>query len=320
MKTYLITGACGFIGSNLAHRLLSTGNRVVGLDRKSDRHSAILAELSIYKNFKYYDVDLSDFRQLLAVDEEVDTVFHLAANADIRFSHVYPEKDLNDGIVSTYNVLRWMKERDVDQIAYSSTSAVYGDADVFPTPETYPFVQTSFYGASKVAGEALIQAHCAAYGARAWVFRYVSITGPRYSHGFIYNFFRELNKNPNYLYVHGGRNQLKSYLDVDDCVDAMLTIVDRATDRVNTFNVGNLSTIGLPDSIPIITKFMGIEPKVIWSENEVGWIGDSRVNHLDVTKLMNLGWQPKYTIEETIVRTLNWLNANRWILDVREEK
>ena len=101
---------------------------------------------------------------------------------------------------------------------------------------------------------------------------------------------------------------------------AMLTIVDRATDRVNTFNVGNLSTIGLPDSIPIITKFMGIEPKIIWSENEVGWIGDSRVNHLDVTKLMNLGWKPKYTIEETIVRTLNWLNANRWILDVREEK
>ena len=283
-------------------------------------HSHILSELNEFYNFKYYDVDLSDYDSLLAVRDEVDFVFHLAANADIRFSHVYPEKDLNDGIIATYNVLRWIKERGVKQLAYSSTSAVYGDAKVVPTPEDYSFMQTSFYGASKVAGEALIQAHCAAYDTKASVFRYVSITGPRYSHGFIYNFFRELNKNPYELYVHGGAGQLKSYLDVDDCVDAMLTIVEKGSETVNTYNIGNPETIGLPDSIPIITRYMNINPKIVWSGNDVGWIGDSRVNNLDVSKLMNLGWKPKYTIEQTTLRTLEWLDDNRWILNVREEK
>ena len=135
-----------------------------------------------------------------------------------------------------------------------------------------------------------------------------------------YNFFRELNNNPNELYVHGGQDQLKSYLDVDDCLDAMLTIVEKGGDVVNTYNIGNTETIGLPRSIPIITKYMGIDPKIVWSGNDVGWIGDSKVNHLDVSKLMSLGWKPKYSIEQTIIRTLDWLSDNKWILDVRKEK
>ena len=320
MKTYLVTGVCGFIGSNLAIRLLNSGNKVVGIDKKSDRHHHILSELLKFDNFNYYNVDLSNYEDLANVREDVDFVYHLAANADIRFSHVYPEKDLNDGIISTYNMVRWMREREVKRVAYSSTSAIYGDASVVPTPEDYSPIQTSFYGAAKVAGEALIQAHCAASGSQAWVFRYVSITGPRYSHGFIYNFFRELNNNPNELYVHGGQDQLKSYLDVDDCLDAMLTIVEKGGDVVNTYNIGNTETIGLPRSIPIITKYMGIDPKIVWSGNDVGWIGDSKVNHLDVSKLMSLGWKPKYSIEQTIIRTLDWLSDNKWILDVRKEK
>lgn len=317
MKTYMITGCCGFIGSSLAIRLLNGGNRVVGLDRIQPRHSKAIEELTSFTNFKLYDVDLSF--GIHDVDEEIDTVFHLAANADVRFSSVYPEKDLYDGIVATYNVLKWIKERGIKKIAYSSTSALYGDPKTIPTPEDYPFVQTSFYGASKLAGEALIQAHCAAYGARAWVFRYASITGPRYSHGFIYNFYRKLKENPEELYVHGGKDQLKTYLDVEDCIDAMLTIVERSTERVNTYNLGNLDTIGLPESIPIIAEHMGLNPRIVWSENEVGWIGDSKYNHLDVSKLLSLGWKPKYTIKETILRTLDWLDDNQWILHVREE-
>lgn len=324
MKTYIITGVCGFIGCNLALRLLNSGNRVIGFDRVTARHDNSIKELTNYRNFKLYNIDLSKkFADLelstLVGDENIELVFHLAANADVRFSSVYPDKDINDGIIATYNVLRFIKDKNIKKIAYSSTSAIYGEVDKVPTPENCNFTQTSFYGAAKVAGEALVQAHCAAFDTKAWIFRYASITGPRYSHGFIYNFYFALKKNPDELYIHGGPNQRKTYLDVDDCIDAMLLIVDKADERINTFNIGNTETYSLPESIPIITNFMKINPKLIWSGNEVGWIGDSKVNDLDNTKLKNLGWTPKYTIRETILRTLRWLDDNQWILNVREE-
>lgn len=318
--TYLITGACGFIGSNLALRLLSEGHRVIGVDRPTARHAHSRMELQRFPRWTLYDIDLTDTRSTLdAITEDVDIVFHLAANADVRFSSVYPHKDLNDGIIATYNLLRWAKQRNISKIAYSSTSAIYGDPTIIPTPETYNPTQTSFYGAAKVAGEALIQAHCHSYGATAWVFRFASITGPRYSHGFIYNFYMSLKKQPHELYVHGGKDQRKTYLDVDDCIDAMLRIVATTTAPVNTFNIGNVETCRLTESIPLITEYLRVSPTITWSGNDVGWIGDSKVNYLDVSKLQQLGWTPKYTIAQSIIRTLDWLEQNPWILDVREE-
>ena len=317
--TYLITGACGFIGSNLALRLLSEGHRVVGVDRLQPRHAHILRELEQFPAWRFYNSDLTHSTALDAITEEIDCVFHLAANADVRFSSVYPHKDLNDGIIATFNVLHWMKQRNITKIAYSSTSAIYGDPTIIPTPETYNPTQTSFYGAAKVAGECLIQAHCHSYGTTAWIFRYASITGPRYSHGFIYNFYTSLKKQPQELYVHGGKDQRKTYLDVDDCIEAMLRIVRTTTAPVNTFNIGNLETCKLTESIPLITQYLNVSPTITWSGNEVGWVGDSKVNYLDVSKLRDLGWTPKYTIAQSIVRTLDWLEQNPWILDVREE-
>lgn len=325
MKTYVITGVCGFIGSNLALRLLEEGHRVIGFDRiNSSYKEHSIEELSEYMGFKLYNIDLSKPHADLELsymvgDEPIETIFHLAANADVRFSSVYPNKDIDDGIIATFNVLKFMKNNGCKQIAYSSTSAIYGKVDKVPTPENCHYTQTSFYGASKVAGEALVQAHCEAYDAKCWIYRYASITGPRYSHGFIYNFYRNLKKNPNELYVHGGKEQLKTYLDVEDCIDAMLMINDKAKEKINIFNIGNFETIGLPNSIPVITEHMKIEPEITWSGNEVGWIGDSKINDLDITKLANLGWKPKYTIKETIIRTLQWLDNNQWILNIREE-
>lgn len=324
MKTYVITGVCGFIGSNLALRLLREGHRVIGFDRVVARHDHAIDELTKWLTFKLYNIDLASetsYAEMWSAvgDEDIDFIYHLAANADVRFSSIYPDKDINDGIIATYNVLRFAKANNIKKIAYSSTSAIYGVVDKIPTPENCNFIQTSFYGASKLAGEALIQAHCAAYDTQAWIFRYASITGPRYSHGFIYNFYTALKKNPHELYVHGGKDQRKTYLDVEDCIDAMLMIVDKANDKVNTFNIGNTETCSLTESIPVITNFMGVEPKVTWSGNEVGWVGDSKINDLDVSKLQALGWRPNYTIKETILRTLQWLDDNKWILNVREE-
>lgn len=324
MKTYVITGICGFIGTNLALRLLEDGNRVIGFDRISSRHSKNIEELSEYKNCKIYDIDLSvpyvDHIMLGMIgDVEIEMVFHLAANADVRFSSVYPNKDVDDGIITTYNILKFLKLIDVKRIAYSSSSAIYGIVDKIPTPENSYFTQTSFYGASKLSGEALIQAHCESYDAKCYIFRHASITGPRYSHGFIYNFYKKLKENPNELYIHGGKEQRKTYLDVSDCIEAMLTIVDKADERINIYNIGNLETCSLLDSIPVITNYLGVDPKLIWSGNEVGWIGDSKINDLDVTKLISLGWKPKYNIKQSIIRTLDWLENNQWILDIREE-
>jgi len=319
MKTYLITGSCGFIGSNLALRLLNSGARVIGVDRYHSRHDKILSELTINSNYKHYNIDLSNENSLDIISDDVDMIFHLAANADVRFSSVYPDKDLNDGIISTFNVLRWVKQKNIKNIAYASTAALYGDPSVIPTPETYPFIQTSFYGASKLAGEALIQAHCSSYDANAWIFRFCSITGPKYSHGFIYNFYSSLKNNSDELYIHGGQNQRKTYLDIDDCIDAILIIINKTKESVNIFNIGHPDICGLNDSLPIITNYLKINPKIIWSGNEIGWVGDSKISHLDLTKLINLGWSPKYSIPQTITRTLEWLEANKWILDVRKE-
>lgn len=320
MRTYLITGSCGFIGCNLALSLLKEGHKVIGVDLVSERHSHARKELEQFENFKLYDIDLKNKSELDQIPfEDIDFVFHLAANADVRFSSVYPEKDLNDGIVATYNLLRWIKEREIKKFAYASTSAIYGDPKIVPTPEDYSFTQTSFYGASKLAGEGLIQAHCAAYDAQAWIFRYCSITGPRYSHGFIYNFYQKLKADPNNLFIHGGKDQRKTYLDVEDCVSAMKIAIANGNEKVNTYNVGNFGTYGLLDSLPVIIDHMKVSPKIVWSGNEVGWVGDSKINHLDVNKLLALGWEPKYSIKETIVRTLEWLDQNQWILEVREE-
>jgi UDP-glucose 4-epimerase len=208
----------------------------------------------------------------------------------------------------------------VTKIAFASSAAMYGDATIIPTPESYSPIQTSFYGASKQACEGLIQAYCSAFGFQAWMFRFASIVGERYSHGFIYNFYRELKKTPTQLYVLGGKDQRKSYLYVQDCIDGILLAIDKAKNPVNIFNLGHNDTINLQNSIPIITTMLGIKPEIIWSGNEVGWVGDSKICHLDVTKIKALGWAPKVGIVEAIGKTVNWLYQNEWILAARGDQ
>lgn len=310
MTTHLITGVAGFIGSNLAQRLLDRGFRILGVDRKSSNDRLIRPLLS-NNNFDYYN-DWEDIK-----NEHIDMVWHLAASADIRYSAKFPERDA-DGIMLTYELLSWMRSIPVNKIAYASSAAMYGDIGevISPIPETCPIpVQTSFYGASKLACEGLIQAHCLAYNAQSWIFRFASILGEHYSHGFVYNFYRNLKSNPNILHVAGSPEQRKSYLYVQDCIDAMLLAIDQTDRPINIFNVGHPSTISLPESIPVIIKFMGIDPKIEWSGERVGWIGDSFCCDLDVTRLQNLGWNPTLTIPEAIEKTLVWLEENPWILE-----
>jgi UDP-glucose 4-epimerase len=313
-----VTGAAGFIASNLVDRLLADGHTVVGFDNLSTGFERFLESARTSPRFRFVQGDLLDAPALTAAMVGADIVFHLAANADVRFGTEHPRKDLEQNTIATFNVLEAMRANNVRRIAFSSTGSVYGEAKVIPTPEDAPFpVQTSLYGASKVAGEALIQAYCEGFGFQGTIFRFVSILGERYTHGHVFDFYKKLLATPDELQVLGNGKQRKSYLYVQDCVDAMLLAVARADDKVAIFNLGADEYCEVNDSIGWITAHLGLKPKLTYSGGERGWIGDNPFIYLDCAKIRALGWAPKLTIQQGIKRTIAWLTDNRWALEQR---
>jgi UDP-glucose 4-epimerase len=314
-----VTGCAGFIGSTLCDRLLDAGYAVVGLDNFSTGMARFLEHARENRGFRLIEGDLLDTN---VVDEAVrgaDIVFHLAANADVRFGTAQPRKDIEQNTIATFNVLEAMRKNGVRRIAFSSTGSIYGEPQVFPTPENAPFpVQTSLYGASKLAGEGLISAYCEGFGFQGYIFRFVSILGERYTHGHVFDFYRKLLQNPEELPVLGNGLQKKSYLYVQDCVDAMLLAVERSAERVNIFNLGQDHYCQVNDSIAWITEHLGIRPRLTYSGGDRGWIGDSPFIFLDTAKIRSLGWRPKVSIKDGVIRTLEYLQANRWVLEARE--
>jgi UDP-glucose 4-epimerase len=245
-------------------------------------------------------------------------VFHLAANADVRFGAEHPRKDLEQNTIATFNVLEAMRANGVRRVAFSSTGSVYGEARVIPTPEDAPFpLQTSLYGASKLAGEGLIAAYCEAFGMQGYVFRFVSILGPRYTHGHVFDFYKSLRDNPRELRVLGDGKQRKSYLCVQDCIDAMLLATEKAREKVNVFNLGADEYCQVDDSIGWICERLGAQPRRIYTGGERGWIGDNPFIFLDCAKIRSLGWKPAYSIREGVLQTLAYLQANPWLLERR---
>jgi UDP-glucose 4-epimerase len=248
-----------------------------------------------------------------------DFVFHLAANADVRFGTRHPQKDLEQNTLATFSVLEAMKANGIDRIAFSSTGSVYGEPGIFPTPETAPFpIQTSLYGASKLAGEGLIEAYGEGFGFQGFIFRFVSILGERYSHGHVFDFFKALRSNPDHLKVLGDGHQRKSYLYVQDCLDAMLLAIQKSTDRINIFNLGTDEYCEVNDSIRWITDRLGLQPRMSYTGGTRGWVGDSPFIFLDCSKMRALGWVPRVSIREGIEKTLAYLQANPWHLEARE--
>lgn len=314
----LVTGCAGFIGSTLCDRLLASGWSVVGLDNFSTGQPRFLEEAGANPGFRFVKGDLLEPEVVNAAMERVDVVFHLAANADVRFGTEHPRRDLEQNVIATFNVLEAMRKNGVRRIAFSSTGSIYGEAQVFPTPEDAPFpVQTSLYGASKLAGEGLISAYCEGFGFQGFIFRFVSILGRRYTHGHVFDFYRKLLENSDELPVLGNGLQKKSYLYVQDCVDAILLAIEHCKDPVNIFNLGQDEYCQVNDSIGWITEHLGIAPKLVYSGGERGWIGDSPFIFLDTTKIRALGWHPKVSIKEGIITTLKYLQANRWVLEAR---
>lgn len=311
-----VTGGAGFIGSNLTDRLLQNGHVVTVIDNFSTGQESFLAKAQTFPKFTLLRGDLLDSEFLSRSMKGTDIVFHLAANADVRFGTEHPRKDLEQNTIATFNVLEAMRKTGCGRIVFSSTGSIYGEAKIFPTPEIAPFpIQTSLYGASKLACEGLIEAYCEGFGFQGFIFRFVSILGERYTHGHVYDFYKKLQENPNELHVLGNGHQRKSYLYVHDCISAILIGIENAKDRVNIFNLGTDEYCEVNDSISWITAHLGLVPKKTYSGGERGWVGDSPFIFLDCSKIRALGWTPQVAIREGIIRTLVFLRNNQSVIE-----
>ena len=313
---FFITGVAGFIGSSLADRLLSDGHNVIGYDNFSTGLEEFITFAEQNKNFSLVRGDVLDIPLLTKTMRGAEFIFHLAANADVRFGTEHPNKDFEQNTIATYNVLEAMRANNIHRIAFSSTGSIYGEPEIFPTPENAPFpIQTALYGASKLAGEGLIQAYCEGFGFQGFIFRFVSILGERYSHGHVFDFYQKLLQNPEELHILGDGHQRKSYLYVQDCIDAMLFAIEKAQEKVNIYNLGTDEYCEVNDSVGWICTHLGLDPQRSYSGGERGWIGDSPFIFLDTTRIRNLGWEPKLTIQQGIIRTLEYLKNNQWLLE-----
>jgi len=313
-----ITGGAGFIGSNLVDRLLAAGHTVTAYDNFSTGQLRFLDAAEQHPAFRLVEGDLMDLPRLTEAVAGHDVVFHLAANADVRFGTQHPRKDLEQNTIATFNVLEAMRTNGMRRVAFSSTGSIYGEPEIFPTPENAPFpIQTSLYGASKLACEGLLQAYAAGFDFQVYIFRFVSILGERYTHGHVFDFYKKLLADPGYIEVLGNGRQRKSYLYVQDCIDAMLMVMEHVHDPVNIYNLGTDEYCTVDDSLDWICEHLGVNPERRYTGGERGWIGDSPFIFLDTTKVRSLGWQPKLTIRMGVIRTLEYLQANHWVLERR---
>jgi UDP-glucose 4-epimerase len=321
MQTVFVTGASGFIGSTLVDALLADGKTVIGWDNFSTGRPEFLNDAKKHPAFTLVEGDNLDGNGLARAMKGCDFVFHLAANADVRFGVEHPGKDFEQNTRATFHVLEGVRTNRIPGMAFSSTGSVYGEAQTIPTPEDCPFpIQTSLYGASKVAGEGMIQAYCEGFGIHAYIFRFVSILGPRYTHGHIIDFYKQLMDHPELLKVLGDGTQRKSYLYVHDCVRAILHVIgmdlaSKAKHRVEVFNLGTNEYCTVRDSVGWICAKLGVTPTLQFSGGDRGWIGDNPFIYLDTQKVRNTGWAPKLSIRQSVEATVDWLKANECVFD-----
>jgi UDP-glucose 4-epimerase len=310
-KQVLVTGGAGFIGSHLVDRLVASGARVTVFDNFSTGFREYVPPRD---GLQVIEGDLLEQASVQSALQAKDFVFHLAANADIKENLRTPRRCVEQNVLVTQNVLEAMRVAGVRDIAFASSGSVYGEASVIPTPEDAPFpVQTSLYATSKVAAEGLLTSYALGFDLRAWIFRFVSVLGPRYTHGHVIDFWRKLKRDPTRLEVLGNGKQKKSYLHVADCVSAMLTAIERRGESINVFNLGHRDWIEVDESIAIITRAMGVSPRIHHTGGDRGWVGDSPRILLDTTRIRSLGWKPTKTIEESIVETLRFLDDNPYV-------
>ncbi len=306
-----VTGGTGFIGSKLVDRLIGLGHFVTAYDNMSSGKMEFVDAHSGNRNFVFVKADLLDLETLNRYIRDHDIVFHLAANADIRYGTEHPRHDLEQNLLATHNVLEAMRQNSIKKLVFSSTSAVFGCPAVIPTPEEYgPALPSSLYGASKLSCEAFISAYSNLYGIQVWIFRFANIIGQRVTHGILYDFMKKLKSNPGELEILGDGEQEKSYLYDEDCVDAMLYVIERVKDRLSIFNLGSGDQIKIKKLAGIIVAELGLNPAMKFTGGPIGWKGDVPKMKLDTEKITKLGWEPRYNSEEAVRMSVKGLKKS----------
>lgn len=315
----LVTGGAGFIGSHVVDRLMGKNQSVVVLDDLSSGNENFITPHRGKQDFQFHKEDILH-DDISPFFDGVEEVWHLAADPEVRIGAEDTRVHLEQNVIATYNVLEAMRANDVRRMIFTSTSTVYGDADKLPTPEEYPTIPVSLYGASKLACEALIAAYCHTFDMRAWIYRFANVIGRRSSHGVIYDFINKIRSNPEELEILGDGNQTKSYIYVDDCIDAMVAGLKtnenanagaevgveegypEAKSRVNIFNIGTDDMTTVKRIAEIVCEEMRVspKPKFKFTGGKRGWKGDVPIMLLDASKLNALGWKQKYNSEEAV--------------------
>ncbi|MED5273702.1 MAG: SDR family NAD(P)-dependent oxidoreductase [Candidatus Thermoplasmatota archaeon] len=298
----LVTGGAGFIGSHLVDALVDQGKKVRVIDNFSSGREEFLAHHEGGGAVEVCRGDLLDRESVIAAMEGIETVHHLAANPDIRLGTEVTDTDLKQGTVATYNVLEAMRASGVGRISFASSSAVYGEAGVMPTPEDYgPVMPISLYGASKLASEALITAWAGTFGAQGFIHRFANIVGPRGTHGVIFDFIHKLKRDPSRLEVLGDGNQEKSYMSAHDCVQSMIHVISLGDEGTVLNNLGTGDTCSVSRIAEIVIEESGLEGVSIdYTGGKRGWAGDVPKTYLDVTKLLGSGFEPTAMSEQAV--------------------
>lgn len=306
----LVTGGAGFIGSHFCDRALAQGAEVMAFDDLSTGRELFIKDALKNPKFQLYRGDIRSLEELNKACEKFRPTFiaHFAANADVRHGLKHPRRDLDYNTTGTWNVVESARLNGCKNLVFSSTGSVYGEPEVFPTPETAPFpIQTSLYAASKLAGEGILSAYALGYDMNITVFRFVSILGPRYSHGHVFDFIQKLKENPNRLRVLGNGMQFKSYLHVDDLMDGLWLTLAKNQSGFQVLNIGHDDALTVKTSISYILDELNLKPEIEFTGGERGWIGDSPRIQLDCAKLKATGWSTRHTLETGVRQTVQYL-------------
>ncbi|MGV8141875.1 MAG: NAD-dependent epimerase/dehydratase family protein [Candidatus Woesearchaeota archaeon] len=315
----LVTGGAGFIGSHIVDRLIHDGHQVIVYDNFSTGQEEFIEQHYGNKDFSLIRGDVLDLHLLTDSSKGCGIIFHLSANADVKGGIKNTEIDFQQNIVATKNVLEAMRINNIKKIVFASSAVVYGEPKIFPTPEDCELIQTSLYGASKLSGEAMIEAYCEYYGMKAWIFRFVSWIGERYTHGVIFDFMKKLSLNSEELEILGDGEQKKSYLYVKDGVDGIFYALEHFKDKVNIFNLGHKDHMNVIKVADIVCDELQLKDvKYKFTGGNRGWIGDSPFVHLDISKLEKAGWKPTTSIEAGIKKTVMYLKERRKLLEKRK--
>ncbi len=314
---YLVTGGAGFIGSHIVDALLRRNQKVIIYDNFSTGKKSFIQHNLKNSNCKLVEGDILDYKLLLRLVKNVDFVFHFAAHADVRSGYRNHQIDHQQNLEMTRLVLEAMHESNVKKLAFASTSSVYGDAKVHPTPEDYPFQPTSLYGATKAACESYIYTYANYYHWQTFIFRFVSFIGKRYQHGIIIDLLRQIQSKPKILKLLSDGTPKKSSLYVKDGISAIFKVLEKAKECVNIYNIGHDEILTVDQIVDLIMQSVKCKLPKEYSGGDRGWKGDNNFVHLDTSKLKDLGWSPKKSMYEAIDLTVKYLMSNPKILNTK---